>query len=675
MIEEFAKYIENKNEALIIFDIGSRDCAQSIEFYKQFPNSKIYAFECNPNTLGICKKNIEPYGNRITLIEGAVCDYDGNIKFFPINQEKTITSWTDGNPGASSLFKSSGKYEIETYVQDEIATPCHRLDSIMDKYGISNVDILWMDLQGAELLALKGLGNYLQNVKYIHTEACNIEIYTNQSLFPEIHSYLSNFFCFDLLNNVDTNNFFGDAIYKNRFLDDPIFPEINLTADEQAHIRGKPKKYLLHAIELFKNFTNGKTILEIGSSRFKMNHDIKDFIPTCCNDGHSTYFWKYYTNSDIYTVDIDPGCKYIIDSDIRLRGVNSYTMDAFEFVKTFNKPIDLLFLDAWDVVPNSPYDVAHLNIYIQIKDKLSHNCIILIDDTDICYGGKGKLLIPRLVKDGFLMIANKRQAIFIKNNISSDGKKNLIETDIVVNNSLFDIVIPVGPNDKDIIIKQIEYTKKNVIGYRNIYLICYDPSIIIDGCITINENIFPFSIETVSNFHGKLSRNGWYLQQLLKLYAPIVIPGILERCLAIDSDTFFLNPTTFINNNKCLHNYGTEYNIEYFKHMLRVDEDLVKIDADKSGISHHMMFEKIYVNELINKIEKKHNDKFYNVFLKMVTDFTGSGASEYEMYFNYMLKNYSNKIELRQLKWDNVSTLDEYINSTYDYVSYHWYMR
>ena len=35
MIDNFIKYIE-KNEKYIIFDIGSRDCLQSIEFYKVF---------------------------------------------------------------------------------------------------------------------------------------------------------------------------------------------------------------------------------------------------------------------------------------------------------------------------------------------------------------------------------------------------------------------------------------------------------------------------------------------------------------------------------------------------------------------------------------------------------------------------------------------------------------
>ena len=73
------------------------------------------------------------------------------------------------------------------------------------------------------------------------------------------------------------------------------------------------------------------------------------------------------------------------------------------------------------------------------------------------------------------------------------------------------------------------------------------------------------------------------------------------------------------------------------------------------------------------EIEKKHNDTFYNVFLKMVTDYNGSGASEYEIYFNYILKNHSDKIELRPLKWMNSETLNT--NSNYDYISYHWYLK
>jgi len=249
------------------------------------------------------------------------------------------------------------------------------------------------------------------------------------------------------------------------------------------------------------------------------------------------------------------------------------------------------------------------------------------------------------------------------------------------NSHLFDIVIPVGPNDKCILSKQIEYTKKYIVGYRNIYLICNDPTIIINGCITIDENSFPFSMNTVSNIIGDVSingfcKNGWYLQQLLKLYSLIIIPGILERCLILDCDTFFLKPTTFIKNNKCLYNYGTEYVGSYFEHMYRMDNNLTKVYDTKSGICHHMMFERKYIIELINKIEANHNDTFYNIFLKMVT-FLYAGASEYEIYFNYMFKNYSDMVEIRELKWANSGSLDIFANNTdnYDYISYHYYMR
>jgi len=214
MIENFLNYIPDKTISYVIFDIGSRDCVQSIEFYNKFPNAKIYAFECNPNTIHICKNNINNL-DRIKLIEGAVCDYDGEITFYPINQTKTITTWTDGNPGASSLFKSNGTYDAEHYVQDEIVTNCHRLDTLIKSDICEKPDIIWMDLQGAELLALKGLGDYLKGVKYIHTEISHREMYTNQVLFNELNDFMvSNDFI--IKNNLTMWGWQEDVIYEHK---------------------------------------------------------------------------------------------------------------------------------------------------------------------------------------------------------------------------------------------------------------------------------------------------------------------------------------------------------------------------------------------------------------------------------------------------------------------------
>jgi len=240
----------------------------------------------------------------------------------------------------------------------------------------------------------------------------------------------------------------------------------------------------------------------------------------------------------------------------------------------------------------------------------------------------------------------------------------------------FDIVIAVGPRDKDILEKQLSYTRKNIIGYRKIFLVCADPNIRMEGCTTIDEKSYPFTIDTVDKLHGKTDSNGWYLQQLLKLYAGTVISGILNRYLVIDCDTFFLRPVRFIEDGKCLYMHGSEYHKPYFDHMRRLNPNLTKI-VRQSGICHHMMFETNYVTELIKRVEEELKDTFYNSFLKLVSDeWKGKpgGASEYELYFNYMLKFHTDKIKYRELKWCNWEK-DKGNGPPYDFISYHWYTR
>jgi hypothetical protein len=241
---------------------------------------------------------------------------------------------------------------------------------------------------------------------------------------------------------------------------------------------------------------------------------------------------------------------------------------------------------------------------------------------------------------------------------------------------LFDIVILVGPNDIEIINTTLEYNKKNIIGYNKIYIIINKDIItnyeIFQDCEIIDENIFPFNKELIKKFLNiNTNRTGWYLQQLLKLYAGFIINGILENYLVIDADTYFLKPTTFFENNLPLYNYGTEYHLPYFIHMINLHPEFTKM-IDKSGICHHMIFQKYILINLFNLVEKFHNDKFYNIFLKSIEN-NQSGASEYEIYFNYMIKYFPNHFKIRPLNWENVNKIID--KNYYDYVSYHWYLR
>lgn len=710
MIENFIRLIENKNKPYTIFDIGSRDCQQSIEFYHCFPNATIYAFECNPNTIPLCKKNIEPYTDRITLIEGAICDYDGDISFFPINQEKTITTWKDGNPGASSLFKSNGTYTVEHYIQDEITTPCHRLDTLMEKYSIQKADILWMDLQGAELLALKGLGKKLDDVQYIHTEVSHKAMYSGQVMFQELNSYiLSNEFT--LLNRLSFQGWQEDAIYKKVFFNkydltsykrdnhsqrghdgiiEKIMKELHITQGFFIEFGGWDGIFLSNCRYLFEQGWKG-CFIEANETKYidlVKNYKNTDVIPIQTmvyptrEEGdtidylHETFMKN--VEVDVLSIDID-GRDYEILEHLKLKPKLIIVEGGFLFHPCLTTKI--------------PYEIANNNVQqpiavlIELAKKKGYVPICFNQDTFLLREDLyQEFEYFRNIKNDTISLWNSAyQNIFcqedrewLNHHRTQHGVVRQFEHPYFMNiehsiRNVFDIVIPVGPNDILHISQHVQSVKKNIIGYRNIYIVSCVPSLVVEGCMTIQETIFPFSIETVSSLYGTEGRNNWYLQQLLKLYAGFVIPGILDKYLVIDSDTFFLKPVTFVEEDKCLYNYGDEYHEPYFEHMSLLDKEFTKVDMTKSGISHHMMFEVRYVKELMERVEAIHHEPFYTTFLKVVREPSTSNASEYELYFNYVFKFHKDKVKMRKLNWTNAMNLVK--SEPYDYVSCHWYNR
>lgn len=194
-----------------IVEVGARDCAETLDFHRAFPGARIFAFECNPATLPACRAAVRRL-ERVRLIEKAVSDREGTVRFYPTDPVKTRTKHAHGNPGASSLFRARPDYPHETYAQNEIAVEATTLVRLMRDEDIAAIDLLWMDIQGAELLALKGLGERLRDVKLIHLEVEFLPIYEGQPLFPEVHRYLRNH-GFRLAGFTSYSRYSADAVY------------------------------------------------------------------------------------------------------------------------------------------------------------------------------------------------------------------------------------------------------------------------------------------------------------------------------------------------------------------------------------------------------------------------------------------------------------------------------
>lgn len=217
MIEDFVavmwRHGLDPDAVRIVFDIGSRDGEQAIELSHLFPAAHVYAVECNPETLAKCKANISSHSN-ITLIEKAVNSYTGRCKFYQIDTKRTITSWPDGNPGASSLFRATGDYPVERYEQNEIEVDCIRLDDLCDELRIHAIDIMWQDIQGAELLALQSAGSLLKTARYLHLEVSHRAIYDGQCMFGEVDGFLRTQ-GFELCTPIKNTQWQHDAVYRN----------------------------------------------------------------------------------------------------------------------------------------------------------------------------------------------------------------------------------------------------------------------------------------------------------------------------------------------------------------------------------------------------------------------------------------------------------------------------
>ncbi len=270
---------------------------------------------------------------------------------------------------------------------------------------------------------------------------------------------------------------------------------------------------------------------------------------------------------------------------------------------------------------------------------------------------------PDLGKAG---IKTKEQAIIhFRRHGESEGRTDTLPKLKVIpkeSKKLFDIVIPLGPNDYRNIFSMVSYCKNNINDYNQIYIVtCLD--IKIENCITIPESFFPFKLNEI---HIRQDRNNWYFQQLLKMYS-YIIPGILENFLVIDADTYFLKPTDFFENGIPLYNTSDEHNLPYFEHLNLLHESLYRKE-NVSGICHHMMFNCGILKELMDFLSPE--IEFWKYWLSKINPDHFSGASEYELYFNYLLIYHPKLIKIRPLKWNNVTHLT---NEDYDYISIHWY--
>ena len=174
------KKLLKDNQSPLIFDIGANIGQTAKEYISIFKNPQIYCFEPDPSAFGILQELFKN-NNKIKCNQLAISNQTEVADFFIMGENCGWNSMLPENPN-SFTPKSLTSIKVNTST----------IDLFCENHRIDCIDILKLDIQGAELKALQGAQKMLEQhkVRYIYTEADFADLYLDQSTFYDVATFL-----------------------------------------------------------------------------------------------------------------------------------------------------------------------------------------------------------------------------------------------------------------------------------------------------------------------------------------------------------------------------------------------------------------------------------------------------------------------------------------------------
>ena len=168
-------------EGAVVIEAGAHIGVHTAEMAR-LRNCRIHAFEPVPHIFAQLRENTRPLSN-VTCYNLALSDKTGFADMF-------VSS--GGSDGSSSLFtpKEHLNTNPDVLFEQKIRVETSTLDDWAAKRGITRVDYMWLDMQGAEYAMLQASPAILKTVKVIFTEVSLMELYEGTPLYPEFKRWL-----------------------------------------------------------------------------------------------------------------------------------------------------------------------------------------------------------------------------------------------------------------------------------------------------------------------------------------------------------------------------------------------------------------------------------------------------------------------------------------------------
>ncbi len=200
-------------ESPVIFDLGANVGQTTERYLEHWPAARLISFE--PGDAAFRELTNRFRGNSQVRTEKlAVAETDGQATYY-VNQGSTTNSLLPISDQSHHYMAPRKTRNIS-----QTAVPTVSLDSYCQKQNLTQIDILKMDIQGAEEMALRGASQMLAEgrISLIYTEVLFGSLYESQASFDDICRLLRGFgyrlhSLANMTRGTDDLLSYGDAVF------------------------------------------------------------------------------------------------------------------------------------------------------------------------------------------------------------------------------------------------------------------------------------------------------------------------------------------------------------------------------------------------------------------------------------------------------------------------------
>lgn len=164
-------------------DVGAFEGEFADTVLRCFQPKRVLLIEADPEQAEILKRKYQSEP-RAEVVAAAIADRSGSLTFH-VNEHRPSSSLI---PMANQASDMLGKSFTE---QKAVTVPAISLDDLFTKHRIESVDLMKVDIQGAERLLIQGGAQALKRVRLVFMEVWFEECYAGAALFPEIQTLMT----------------------------------------------------------------------------------------------------------------------------------------------------------------------------------------------------------------------------------------------------------------------------------------------------------------------------------------------------------------------------------------------------------------------------------------------------------------------------------------------------